>query len=140
MPTTAYTGPGFAWKVDNGTGAFITIAYCRDIKGPTLSRSMPSIANQSSPSNTDEVKPALISSGVISTTLVFNPGDLTQRNLIASLQAGTLNNFQIYNNPPINTLYWSGQGYFSKFEPTSPYNGVQEAAIELTITGPATQN
>lgn len=140
MPgTLAYTGPGFLWKVDNGTGAFVAIAYSRDIKGPTLSRNMADISNQTSVLG-KEVKPALIDSGTISTTIVYNPGDPVAKQLIAALQQGTLNNFQIFNNPPLNTLYWSGAGYFSKFEPDAPYNGAQTAAIELTITGGTVQN
>ena len=139
MPSTAFTGPGFQWKFDLGTGTFSILAYSRDIKGPTVSRNMADISNQSSMTG-KEVKPALIDSGTITADIVYNPGDPTQKAGLVALQQGTGSNVQIFNNPPINTMYWSGFGYFSKFEPTAPYNGAQTATVEFTISGGVVQN
>ena len=141
MPgTTAFAGPGFQWLVDIGqTGNFIPIAYSRDIVGPTVSRNMADISNQTSQLG-KEYKPALIDSGTITTVIVYNPGDPNVKNAIAALQSGIGANVKILNNPPVNTMYWSGFGYFSKFEPTAPYNGAQTASVELTISGGVVQN
>ena len=142
MPgTTAFTGPGYQWKVDIGlTGNFVVMAYSRDIKGPTISRQMADISNNTSTTG-KEYKPSLIDSGTISTTIVYNPGDPSTKNILAALQQGVPANFQVFDNPPNNTLYWSGFGYFSKFQPDSPYSSTaQTAAVELTVSGGVVQN
>lgn len=141
MPgTTAFAGPGFQWLVDIGTtGNFIPIAYSQDIEGPTISRNMADISNQTSQLG-KEVKPALIDNGTITTTIIYNPGDPNVKAALAALNQGVGANVKILNNPPVNTMYWSGFGYFSEFKPKAPYNGTQTASVVFTISGGVTQN
>jgi len=80
MPgTTAFAGPGFQWLVDIGTtGNFIPIAYSQDIEGPTISRNMADISNQTSQLG-KEVKPALIDNGTITRRSSTTPVIRTSR-------------------------------------------------------------
>jgi hypothetical protein len=101
---------------------------------------MADISNQTSVLG-KEVRPALIDNGTITTEIVYNPGDPNVKNVIAAVASGVGANWKILNNPPVNTMYWSGYGYFSEFKPKAPYSTTaQTASVVLTISGGVAQN
>lgn len=133
-----YQGPGFLWKVGTSHADAVTIAYCKEIKGPSTSVGKVDVTTQDSPDYTMEQDPTLIDPGTISTQLIFKQDNATHASLLASLQNRDIVYVEIYNNPPTNTLYWSGNGFFSKFDFTGPVTGPGTADVELTLTGKVT--
>jgi len=135
------TGPQFLLKFSDSTGAnFTTLAKSKDIKGPSSSMGKVDVTTQDAANKTRLYDPELVDPGVLSTDILYSATDSTHQALIAAYQAGSFLNFQLYNNPPTNSKYISGSGFFTKFEPTHPVAGSLTASIEFQISDKWTQN
>lgn len=140
MATKGIHGPGFLVKVGTTHADVVTLAYLRETKGPTLAVESEDVTTQESTDYTREKDPALIDSGTISGQLIYRPENATQASYLAHLQARDIVYIELYNNPPTNSMYFSGNAFASKFDVTGPIGNSQTADVEFTITGKATQH
>ena len=142
MATTSFQGPGFLLKVSaSDLTTMTTLAQCGDIKGGGLTVAMTSVTNQDSTNGEDEEKPTVITNDKITTTVVFDPGNATQNAAAGVLYLGRnrlRRRFQIFANPPTNSLKADVYGYISKASPGFPFNGHATMDVEITPDGPQT--
>jgi len=136
------SGPGFLFKISDGTGAnFTTVSLSKDIKGPGVTVGKVDVTTQDVADYHRVYDPELIDGGVISSQLIYRPDNsAAQLSVLTACQARSMLNFQLYNNPPTNSKYWSGGGFFTKFEQTGPTAGVMVVDYEFQISGKPTQN
>jgi hypothetical protein len=136
------SGPGFLFKISDSTGAnFTTVALSKDVTGPGIAVAEEDVTTQDVTDYTRVFDPQLIDSGSFSTTLIYRPDtSAVQAAVLAAIQARSMLNVQLYNNPPTNSKYWSAGGFFKKFDQKGPVGGVMTVDIEFRISGKVTQN
>ena len=132
------SGPGFLFQISDSTGAnFTTLALQKDISGPGATMGKTDVSTQDMTGRTKLYDPELVEPGTISTTLIFRPENATHAAMFSNLKTGQMLNYRRYLNPPTNTSYLSGSGFFTKFEPKGPVGGIQTADIEFQTSGEA---
>jgi hypothetical protein len=137
------SGPGYLFKISDATGAnFTTVALSKDITGPSVVVGETDVTTQDVADYTRVVDPELIDSGSFATTIIYRPDtSVVQASVLAACQNRSMLNVQLYNNPPTNSKYWSGGGFFKKFDQKTPVQGgVMTVDIEFRISGKITQN
>jgi hypothetical protein len=136
-----YSGPGFLLQFSDSTGMnFTTIALSKDIKGPTMQGGKYDTSTQDMGNRFRTFDPELVDPGTLTTTIIYRPEDATHAAAFAALGGGTYLDFQLYNNPPANTAYLSGSGFFTKFDVTAPVAGDMTADVEFQVSGEVVQN
>ena len=136
-----YSGPGFLLQFSDSTGLnFTTIALSRDITGPTMVVGKFDTSTQDMGDRFRTYDPELVDPGTLTTKIIYRPEDATHAAAFANFGNGQYLDFQLYNNPPTNSAYLSGSGFFTKFSGTFPVAGDAEVDVEFTISGAVIQN
>ena len=142
MATTSFQGPGFLLKVSAADlTTMTTLAQCGDIKGGGLSVATTEVTNQDSTNGEKEEKPTVITNQKITATCVFDPGNATQNaaaGVIYLARNRARRKFQVFTNPPTNSLKAEVYGYVTKAEAGEPFSGHATLDIEITPDGPQT--
>jgi hypothetical protein len=132
-----YSGPGFLFKFSADGVNFTTIALAKDVKG-ALTAGKVDVSTQDMGDRFRRFDPELVDPGTYAFEIIYRPDNATHESAFAALVAGTALNFTYYTNPPSNSHYESGAGFFTKFELTGPVGGDQTASIEFQRSGAVT--
>lgn len=125
--SNAIAGPGFLLKMNT-----VTVAEVKDISGPEMSADVVDVTNQDSPDNFEEIIPTLKHGGTTSFDLNYVPTDATQTDLLAALNARTLEDFTI----DVGASTVSFSAYVVKWGMKFPVANVAIASVDLRVSGP----
>lgn len=128
---------GTQFQIDNG-GTYTTVAYVRDISGPSFSMDTVETSNHGSTSGWRTFVPGLIDGGEVSLDLLFDPSTATQMNstgLLSELIGRTVEGFKIIW-PDAATFTFDG--LVTAFEPGAPFEDALTGSVTVKVTGAIT--
>lgn len=128
---------GTTLEIDNG-GSYSTVAYVRDISGPSLSLDATETTTHDSSNAWREFVGGLIDGGEVSLDLVYDPAEATHANstgLLSELTGRTVEGFRV-TWPDTSTATFNA--LVTGFEPGAPVDDLLSASATLKVTGAVT--
>ena len=130
---------GTLLKIGDGGGpeSFTTIAYVREISGPSLGMEPLETTNHSSTSGWRTFVGGLLTGGEVTAEILYDPDAGTHdasTGLINDMENRTVRNFQLVFTDPTPTT-WAFSSLVTGFEPSAPYDDLLTASVTLTVTG-----
>ena len=128
---------GTQFQIDNG-GSYTTVAYVRDISGPSFSMDTVETSSHGSSGGWRTFVPGLIDGGEVSLDLLFDPSEATHMNstgLLSELTGRTIEGFKIIWPDSITFTF---NGLVTGFEPGAPFEDALTGSATIKVTGAIT--
>lgn len=135
--TSATSSFGTEFKIDDGSGTYVTVGEVKDIDFGGPVRETEEVTTHESPGRFRERVSTLRDGDTVTFTINWDPQDSTHDDtdgLLSHLNADDAKTYRVVF-PTTNNKTWEFDGFVNSFPPDAPVEGVLETEVEIELTG-----